>query len=212
MLELLGIRQKELLNLLLKYKTGQTVEELSSRLEITRNAVRQHLAALGNDGLVARGLTRPSGGRPEQLYMLTEKGKELFPRQYSWFSELVIESLREEVGAVGLRKRLDAMGSRVAARLRGQYPKLKSRREKVAKLSEIMGQLGYRTGDEGAAGDALAIEADNCVFHDLALRNPDVCQFDLALLSGFTDSRVDHEECMAKGGHICRFRFRPKGN
>jgi hypothetical protein len=27
-----------------------------------------------------------------------------------------------------------------------------------------------------------------------------VCQFDLALLSTFTDSKVEHLECMAKGG------------
>jgi len=48
------------------------------------------------------------------------------------------------------------------------------------------------------------------VFHDLARKNPEVCQFDLALLSTFADSKVDHEECMAKGGNVCRFKFSPK--
>lgn len=210
MLELLGTRQKELLKLLLKYKAGQTVDELSVRLEITRNAVRQHLAALANNGLVVQGLTRPSGGRPEQLYVLSDKGKELFPRQYSWLAELVIESLKEEAGARGLRDRLSAMGSRVAAKLRTQYPALKTRREKVQKLSEVMEQLGYSTAHPTVASGALVIEADNCVFHEMALKDPEICQFDLALLSGFTDSQVDHEECMAKGGRVCRFRFSPK--
>jgi len=51
------------------------------------------------------------------------------------------------------------------------------------------------------------LEADNCVFHTLALANPNICQFDLALLAAFTDSAVDHQECMAKGGNICRFKF-----
>ena len=103
------------------------------------------------------------------------------------------------------------MGTRVAAQLRTQFPGLKTRQEKTKKLAELMEELGYHTGGETAAG-GTAIEADNCVFHELALKNPDVCQFDLALLAGFTDSTVDHQECMAKGGHVCRFKFRPKSD
>ncbi len=211
MLELLGRRQKELLQLLLANKAGLTVDELAERLKITRNAVRQHVAALENDGLLIGGATRPSGGRPEQLYLLTDKGKELFPRQYSWLAQLVIESVREETGPNGLRDRLGAMGARVAHQLRAQYPGLTTRQEKVQKLSELMEQLGYNTGGRAtAASGGPVIEADNCVFHNLALKDREVCQFDLALLSNFTDSKVDHQECMARGGNVCRFKFKPK--
>ncbi|HEX5539931.1 MAG TPA: HTH domain-containing protein, partial [Methylophilaceae bacterium] len=62
MIEIFGERQKELLNLLLKNKRGMSSDELAEQLSITKNAVRQHLASLENDGLVARGTTRPSGG------------------------------------------------------------------------------------------------------------------------------------------------------
>ena len=74
MLSILGTRQQELLTMLLKNKGGLTVDELSRQLEITRNAVRQHLAALENDGLVNPGVTRTSGGRPQQIYVLTDAG------------------------------------------------------------------------------------------------------------------------------------------
>lgn len=209
MLEILGVRQKELLRLLLKNKAGMTADELSAQLAITRNAVRQHLAALENDGLVKKGPTRASGGRPEQLYVLTEKGSECFPRHYAWFAQLLVESVEQEAGADGLGERLSSMGTRVGKQLRAQHPELVSQSEKVQKLSEIMEQLGYAA--RSADGDkADAIEADNCVFHTLALKNPNICQFDLALLSAFTDSTVDHQECMAKGGNICRFKFNPK--
>ncbi|MCK7509176.1 MAG: hypothetical protein MZV70_37465 [Desulfobacterales bacterium] len=60
--------------------------------------MRQHLAGMERDGLVAQSVTRPTGGRPEQLYVLGEKGRELFPRHYSWFSQLLIESMRDEAG------------------------------------------------------------------------------------------------------------------
>src|SRR5215469_18601107 len=68
--------------MLLRDKAGLTVEDLSQGLGITANAVRQHLTALERDGLVAKGETQSSGGRPEQLYELTAAGNELFPRHY----------------------------------------------------------------------------------------------------------------------------------
>ncbi len=205
---MLGNRRKDLLRHLLEEKTGLTVEELSQRVSISRNAIRQHLAGLEKDGLVTAGATRPTGGRPEQLYVLTDAGREFFPRQYSWFAQLVVDSIRDELGPEGLRKRLTALGTAVARRLRAQHPDAKTRREKVAALAELMQQMGYHARAESASGTRL--EARNCVFHDLARTNPEICQFDLALLSTFTDSRVDHEECMAKGGNVCRFRFAPR--
>lgn len=209
MLEILGIRQKELLKLLLKNKAGMTADELSAQLAITRNAVRQHLAALENDGLVKKGVTRASGGRPEQLYVLTDSGNECFPRQYVWFARLLIESVQQEAGTDGLGLRLSTMGAQVGKQLRVQHPELASQDEKIQKLSEIMEQLGYNA--QASGGDkAEAIEADNCVFHTLAMTNPNICQFDLALMSAFTDRAVDHQECMAKGGNVCRFKFGAK--
>jgi predicted ArsR family transcriptional regulator len=210
MLEILGTRQQELLRLLLKRKSGLTVDEISRALKVTRNAVRQHLASLENNGLVNPDGTRPSGGRPEQLYVLSEAGRELFPRHYSWLAELVVESLKQESGADGLRARLESMGSSVAQRMHSQHPGLTTRTQKVARLAELMQDLGYDTRDNADPSAPTTIEADNCIFHNLAMKNPEVCAFDLALLSTFADSKVDHQECMARGGNVCRFKFLPK--
>lgn len=210
MLESMGARQRELLQLLLKNKHGMTADQLSEQLVITRGAVRQHLAALENDRLVTKWLTRPSGGRPEQLYVLTDKGKECFPRHYSWFAQLLLESIQQDLGTEALAERLSAMGEKVGTQLRNQYPELKSREQKVEKLSEIMKQMGYDAESTSASGIAPAIEANNCVFHNLAMTNPEICKFDLALLSTFTDSAIDHQECMARGGNVCSFKFGAK--
>lgn len=209
MLDILGDRQKQLLELLLKNKSGLTVDELSKGLAITRNAVRQHLAALESDRLIELGPTRPSGGRPQQLYALTEKGGEVFPRRYSWFAQLVIASIAREHGTEGLRERLGEIGVQVAAQLHGQSPAPESREQKVEKLAAVMDQLGYNAKST-AAGKAPVIEADNCVFHELALKNPEICEFDLAMMGAFTGSKVEHQECMARGGNVCRFKFTGK--
>lgn len=210
MLEIIGKRQKELLQLLLRKKSGLTVDELAGQLRITRNAVRQHLAALATDGLVAASATRPSGGRPQQLYTLTDRGNEVFPRHYSWFARLAVESITREHGAAGLRKRLVEMGTAVGEQLRAQHAGADTRQRKVAALAQVMDQLGYNARATAASDKSPVVEADNCVFHELAMKNPEICQFDLAMMGTLTESKVDHQECMARGGNICRFKFGPK--
>lgn len=208
---ILGSRQQELLKLLLKNKAGYTIDELSAQLEITRNGVRQHVAALEKDGYVAPGKTRPSGGRPEQLYVLTDMGKEFFPRHYSWLAQLLIESIKQDSGAEGLRERLGTMGAEVAQQmLSQQHSGLENQQQRLKKLSELMEQLGYNAKNATVGNGLPVIEADNCVFHNLALENPEICAFDLALISTFMGSNVEHEGCMAKGDNSCRFKFTPK--
>ncbi|HSD60084.1 MAG TPA: HTH domain-containing protein [Burkholderiales bacterium] len=207
MIETLGERQQELLKLLLENKAGLTVEELSQALEISRNAVRQHLAGLERDGLLLQSGTRPTGGRPEQLYLLTDKGREIFPRQYSWFSRLLIESIREQAGSEGLGNRLADLGNQVASQLRSQSPVPEERPLRVSRLAALMTDLGYGAKATTASDGAPTIEANNCVFHDLAARYPEVCRFDLALMATFAGNAVEHQECMVRGGSMCRFRF-----
>jgi predicted ArsR family transcriptional regulator len=209
MITLFGLRQQQLLTLLLQNKDGLTVEDLSKELGITDNAVRQHLMALERDSMVARGATQSTGGRPEQLYGLTAAGQELFPRHYAWFAELLINSLREEQGADALRERLESMGEAVGRQITTRLAETKDKAERIRALSGIMRELGYQSGSIDSSKEKLpAIEATNCVFHNLAQRYPEVCHFDLAMMSEVVGCDVIHDECMVRGGHVCRFKFK----
>jgi predicted ArsR family transcriptional regulator len=241
MIEVFGARQKQLMRLLLKNKGGMTVDELAQALKVTRNAVRQHLATLSKNGFVAPGKTRPTRGRPQQLHILTDAGKEAFPRHYSWFAQLLVDAIAGEHGAEGLRTRLGRVAAAVATQLqqRGAVngngnisgngtangngvpnhgaPAVAAAavangngadlRQKVARLANVMDELGYDARVGADVNSMPAIEADNCIFHELAKKNPEICHFDLALLSSATDSKVEHHECMARGGNVCRFKF-----
>ncbi|MES2260415.1 MAG: HTH domain-containing protein [Pseudomonadota bacterium] len=208
MLDMLGDRQKDLLRLLQKNKAGITVEQISDGLAITRSAVRQHIAALENEGLVGKGASRATRGRPEQLYVLTDKGRECFPRHYAWFAQLLIDSVQREAGAEGLGERFSEMGTQVGRQLRAQQGGAAGPAERLRQLSGLMQDLGYDASVQGGP-DANLIEADNCVFHHLAIANPHLCKFDLALMSAFSEQAVEHQECMATGGQVCRFKFKP---
>jgi predicted ArsR family transcriptional regulator len=207
----MGERQKQLLKLLRASKPGLSVDELSKGLEITRNAVRQHLASLEAEGLVTTGPTRPSGGgRPQQLYILTELGKEMSPRQYSWLAQLVVASVRREEGLENMSKRMNEIGASVAQQIRSQYPDLTTHQEKVEKLAEVMDQLGYNARNATLPGGEAVIEADNCVFHTMAKKDLEICHLDRGLMETFTDSKVEQNECMARGGNVCRFKLKSR--
>jgi DeoR family transcriptional regulator, suf operon transcriptional repressor len=213
MLGVFGDRQQELLKLLLKHKEGLAPDELASRLGITRPAIRQHLTALERQGYVERGERFATGGRPGQAYRLSAKGNDLFPKQYSWFSEVLLDSLKTQLGSQGLQELMTRLGQEVGAQASAQVPG-ETLPQRVRETAKLMTDLAYQaeavaTG-KGGAGTPPVIEATNCVYHALATRFPEICQFDLSLLSKLTGAQVIHEQCIVRGGGACRFRFVPR--
>lgn len=207
MLETLGSRQQQLLHCLLQHKAGLTVEELVEALAITRTAVNQHLAALERDGFLVKADMQRTAGRPSRAYVLTPKGINLFPKQYSWFSALLLEGLKTELGSAGLSRYLRAMGRNLAVQLRTQF-RSADKGKRVDELAQLMNQYGYEASTTSPAKQKLpVIEAKNCVYHDLAKQYPEVCEFDLGLLSETMQAEVDHQECIVRGGGVCRFKF-----
>lgn len=206
MLERFGERQRQLLRLLLLNKQGMTVDELAAGLGVTRGAVHQHLTALGRDGHVERADLAASGGRPGHVYALTGRGVHLFPKQYSWFSELLLKNLETRLGKEGLLEFLRDLGQQTGAGVQHALEGLSLER-RIEALAEIMRDLGYETRSEKEPDGSLpVISACNCVYHDLAKRHEEVCQFDLAFMEEALGRPVEQIECMLRGGHACRFR------
>jgi predicted ArsR family transcriptional regulator len=174
---------------------------------VTVTAVRQHLLALGRDGLVEQVASAPSGGRPAHVYALSESARESFPRQYSWFSEALLTELRGRLGHAGLEKTLRALGERAAG---GGPDENASLPERTQGLVGKMTDLGYDAVVAEEHKKATEIAARNCVFHQLARKHPEVCAFDLGLISTATGATVTHEECIVRGGKQCRFKLEKK--
>lgn len=202
-LEHFGQTQQQLLRFLLRQETGAGVDAFCTALGISRNAVRQHLAALERDGFVARGDTRATGRRPEQLYVLTPRGREVFPRRYDAFADLMIEEVAGTAGPEALSRLMARMGEKAAQELQLGGAALPAP-ELGRRLATVMLDVGY----EAHAGDDAEVVAHNCVFHHLAARFPQVCEFDLAFMRTATGADIEHTECMVREGKVCRFLLR----
>jgi len=201
MTEKIGSRQQQILKLLLENKAGLSIDEIAAALAISRNAVQQHFTALERDGYIQTGGLNKTAGRPVRAYILTEAGINSFPKQYAWFSELILSNLKEEMGSEAFQRYLHKLGVSLSQNLLPQFEG-KPSGERIDELLKIMEQLGF----QAKAVDS-SIEACNCIYHDLAQKHEEICEFDRTLISSLLDKEIDHVECMATGGAVCRFKI-----
>lgn len=206
-----GDSRRQVLAHLLERKSGSTVEDMIASVGLSRTAVNQHLMVLEREGFVLRkNESRKTGGRPGRLYVLTEEGTNLFPKKYAWFSRLLIQTLREQMGEDQLSRYMFDLGVKMSADL---IPRLvgKNRVERVDEIVKVMNEAGFRaTTITSERGDKIPrVQCTNCVYHDLSKDYPEVCRFDIGFLSGLMGADVEHQSCMQRGGNACRFRFKP---
>lgn len=209
MFEQFETRQHQVLALLQQSKEGLTIDALTTHLGISRTAVNQHMVTLERDGFIKKSIQQKStGGRPGWCYQITDEGINRLPKQYSWFSELLLDTLKEELGSQKLETYVRKVATSLAPQLREQLQGTDTN-EHIQQVASLLQKLGYQAKTEPALSKKLPIlTAHNCVYHDLAIKHPEVCAFDIALLEQLIDREVDHQECMAKGDHACRFAFK----
>ena len=81
--------------------------------------------------------------------------------------------------------------------------------EKINAVSQIMQDLGFETEVKEENGEKHPfINAHNCIYHNLAKEFEEVCQLDRSLLESLLDSEINHEECIVRGGEVCKFKIK----
>ena len=207
MAEKVGSRQQQILNLLLENKAGLSIDEIATALNISRNAVQQHFTVLERDGYIQAGVLNKTAGRPVRSYVLTEAGINSFPKQYAWFSDLILTDLKNELGTDAFQRYLRKLSSNLSQSLLPQFEG-KQTDERIEALLKVMDGLGFNVRNMTDSGSTeQTIEACNCIYHDLAQKHEEICEFDKTLISTLLDKEIEHIECMAKGGAVCRFKI-----
>jgi len=207
MTENIGSRQQQILQLLLENKAGLSIDQMAKSLDISRNAVQQHIAVLERDGYIRTGVLNQTGGRPVRKFVLTEAGINNFPKQYAWFSELIVTNLKNEMGSEAFFQYLHKLGKNLSHNLLPRFMG-KSTDERIDELLKVMDDLGFKTKQIlNPDTNVRTIEACNCIYHDLAQKHEEMCEFDRTLMSSLLDKAIEHEECMATGGAVCRFKI-----
>ncbi len=208
MLQKISSRQHQILEHLLESRNGLSVDELAKALDISRTGVQQHFVVLERDGYIRKSTLNKTAGRPVTIYVITDKGNNYFPKQYAWFSELILSDLQQEIGPERFKAYMQKLGGKLADKLRGKFEG-KNLNERVDELAIVMTDLGFQVKvDMESETESPNMEAYNCIYHDLAQKHHEICEFDLALMSSLLDKEVEQLSCMAKGDCNCSFRVK----
>jgi predicted ArsR family transcriptional regulator len=181
-----------------------TVDDLATRLDLTDNAVRFHLASLEAAGTVRReGVRKPRGaGKPADLFALTAAAEESFSRAYAPVLAACLAELHETMSGQQLVTFLKRVGRRLARSLgkdSGSFP------NRVANASRLLNNLGGVTVVEEHDGVyhikgracplSRAVESDHCV-----------CAAVTTLVAEVVNANVT-ERCDRSGRPKCHFEI-----
>lgn len=186
---------------LLKRRPGATVEELSRPLRISAMGVRQHLAILERDGLIYSTKRRGGLGRPANLYFLTERGQESFPRAYDRLA-LQLLAAAERIGGPELVDRLFDAREELLAQDLGEKLQGTEGEERLRKLAEIQDGSGYQSEVQPQEG-RLVLRHYNCPIARIAVRYPQACEKEYQLYRRLLDVDLERSGCAARGEGPC---------
>lgn len=158
---------------------GLGVAEIAARVGLGRSAVREHLQALSDAGVVATGRDEPAGrGRPRFRYRLSDEGA-------PWVA-VHQELVRGLVGSI-VRSGADTADLEAFGRRQGGFFATGAG---AAGIVEALARLGFAPRPAGPPADAgrgrLTLRLGRCPFHDavMAPGGEVVCRLHRGLADG----------------------------
>jgi predicted ArsR family transcriptional regulator len=196
----------------LKRVDAATAPELAELFDTTDTAVRQHLEALEQAGLVERYLTAPNGrGRPPLRWRLTLLAADLFPDRHGELTVELISAIREALGEDGLDQVLAVRAARQLATYRAALDEpaapVPVRLRRLAELRSAEGYLAEVVED----GDAHVLVEHHCPVCDAASACQGLCRSELELFRSVLGPtvHVERDQHLLRGDARCAYRITP---
>nr|WP_308190472.1 helix-turn-helix domain-containing protein [Sinomonas notoginsengisoli] len=189
--------------------------ELGEMLNVTPAAVRRHLDALTDAGVVEVKLVATSGtgaGRPARRYVLTSRGQSTIGDDYLDIARKALERLAE-LGGPGAVE--DFAHERFAAMERRYKPLLEAAGDDVAARSRALAEAltadGFVASTATVHGKApipahlksVQLCQGHCPVQQLAAEFPAFCDSETAAFSRLLGVDVRRLSTLAQGGHVC---------
>lgn len=193
---------------LLKKHHAMSASELAAALGISAMGIRQHLAILERDGLVAHERSKPKRGRPTHLYKLTDLSANMFPIGYG---VLTLALLDELVKLDGDSKIHDIFKSRMNSQLASHVPRLEDKNlsQKVKELAKIRDEEGYMA-DAVETDEGFTLREFNCPISMVARKYPHACEYELQLFKNLLGTEISRDCHIMKGDHLCSYKIKVK--
>jgi predicted ArsR family transcriptional regulator len=195
----------------LKRADTLTAPEVAADFDLTDTAIRQHLEALEQAGLVERTSAPPQGrGRPPVRWRLTALANDLFPDRHADLTVDLISAIREAVGEEGLDRVVANRMERQLAAYRRTLPdpERTSVKVRVRRLAELRSAEGYLAEAIADGPDMLLVE-HHCPICEAASSCQGLCRSELELFQQAlgADVTVERTQHVLAGDLRCAYRI-----
>jgi predicted ArsR family transcriptional regulator len=195
---------------LLKGKGPQSATDLARRLKVTPVAVRQHLAVLEEDGLVAYDETPSGVGRPARVWRLTDASREHFPDSHGELVVDLLAAMRQAFGDEGLDQLVAARTKAQKAAYRARIPAARAPlAKKVAALTAIRKDEGYMAEWSRQRDGSFLLIENHCPICAAAEVCQGLCLGELELFRSVLGRgvKVERTEHLLAGARRCVYRI-----
>jgi predicted ArsR family transcriptional regulator len=192
----------------LKRVESATATDLAGEFGLTDTALRQHLDALEDAGMVTRSMAEPIGrGRPPVHWQLAPGAAGSFPDRHGELSVDLITSVRATLGQKALDRVVAARSDRQTAGYSLALADSTDVGERLQRLADLRSDEGY-LAEVVPDGDAFLLIEHHCPIRDAAAACGALCQAELdvfrrALGPDVTVTRTQH---VLAGDRRCAYR------
>ena len=192
---------------------------LAGRLGVTPAAVRRHLEALVDDGLLEPRIAPTTGrrGRPARVFVATERGQGTGRGDYDGLAVSALDYLHETVGEQAVRdfadRRFGELAARYAPAVEAAGPDPRERTKELARQLSADGFAASartvavspkapRPGSAAPVGGVQLCQG-HCPVHAVAARYPQLCEAETRAFSKLLGVHVQRLATIAHGEHVC---------
>ncbi len=197
---------------ILKERRQATVDELSQELGLTAVTIRHHLEVLRTAGFVAEPVVRrrETPGRPQHVYVLTEKAGINFPRRYDHLATLILREVRAHLSSV---EEMSEMMEHIGEHIAGQatLPDEGDFEARLAAVADFLDELGYMARWERRDDETYLLHIANCPYEKVATQDRAVCTMDLSLLTSLLGASPRRISWAAQDDDLCTYAIRRPG-
>ena len=182
---------------------------LAPALGITEVGVRQHLAKLHGEGLVAFDDQAGEVGRPKRMWRLTPKGHSRFPDTHGDLTVSLIEGIRSIFGEAGLDRLIEARQEAMVATYRQALKPHLDLRDRVGVLTRLRTVEGYMAEFEMQGDGSFLLIENHCPICAAAKTCQGFCRSELELFRAAfgPDMSVTRQEHLLSEGRRCVYRI-----
>jgi predicted ArsR family transcriptional regulator len=203
------VRTRRAILQLLKQEGYLDAVTLSSRLDITAMAVRQHLYALQDEHLVAYKEEQRSMGRPAKLWHLTSAADRLFPDGYAELTLSLIDSVKEAFGEAGLDRLLDVRTTHQIASYQAFISNPNSLQKRLEALATLRTDEGYMAEILPLDDGSFLLIENHCPICAAATACTGFCARELEVFQRVLgeEVKIERTEHIVAGARRCVYRI-----